>query len=143
MADLTKEQVLRDVEEFAQEHELSYILPELRKGALVARDPAEFESVPNLTEVELGALRDEVLHRWRQPWALYFTIILCSVGAAVQYVTPTLNRCFKSGSILGVANTPGFLGDGIKLDPTVPIYPSQLRSAFQSRASPTRFVTNG
>ncbi|KAJ5914405.1 Major facilitator superfamily domain general substrate transporter [Penicillium tannophilum] len=84
LADLTTEQVLRDVEEFAQEHQLSHILPELRKGALVARDPAEVESVPGLTEVELGALRDEVLHRWRQPWALYFTIILCSVGAAVQ-----------------------------------------------------------
>ncbi|KAJ6088726.1 hypothetical protein N7486_009987 [Penicillium sp. IBT 16267x] len=84
LADLTKDQVLRDVEEFAQEHQLGHILPELRKGALVARDPAEFESVPDLTEVELGALRDEVLHRWRQPWALYFTIILCSVGAAVQ-----------------------------------------------------------
>ncbi|KAJ5651180.1 uncharacterized protein N7484_004903 [Penicillium longicatenatum] len=84
LADLTKAQVLRDVEEFAQEHQLTHILPELRKGALVARDPGEFESVPDLTGVELGALRDEVLHKWRQPWALYFTIILCSVGAAVQ-----------------------------------------------------------
>jgi hypothetical protein len=88
LADLTKAQVLRDVEEFAQEHQLTHILPELRKGALVARDPGEFESVPDLTGVELGALRDEVLHKWRQPWALYFTIILCSVGAAVQYVVP-------------------------------------------------------
>ncbi|KAJ5547923.1 hypothetical protein N7513_005157 [Penicillium frequentans] len=84
LADLTTEQVLRDVEEYAQEHQLSDILPELRKGALVARDPAEYESVPGLTQDEIEALRDEVLHRWRQPWALYFTIILCSVGAAVQ-----------------------------------------------------------
>ncbi|KAJ5758795.1 hypothetical protein N7520_005951 [Penicillium odoratum] len=84
LADLTKEQVLRDVEEFAQENQLEDILPELRKGALVARDPAEFESVPDLTESELESLRNEVLHKWRQPAALYFTIILCSVGAAVQ-----------------------------------------------------------
>ncbi|KAJ5094860.1 hypothetical protein N7456_010721 [Penicillium angulare] len=84
LADLTKEQVLRDVEEFSQQHQLANILPELRKGALVARDPADFETVPDLTETELSALRDEVLHKWRQPRALYFTIILCSVGAAVQ-----------------------------------------------------------
>ncbi|KAJ6044292.1 uncharacterized protein N7446_002488 [Penicillium canescens] len=84
LADLTKSQVLRDVEEFAQEFNVTDILPELQKGALVARSPTEFESVPDLTETELTALRDETLHKWRQPRALYFTIILCSVGAAVQ-----------------------------------------------------------
>ncbi|KAJ5584774.1 uncharacterized protein N7459_004574 [Penicillium hispanicum] len=84
LADLTKEQVLHDVEQFAQEHQLGDILPELKKGALVARNPDEFETVPDLTDYELTALRDEVLHKWRQPRALYFTIILCSIGAAVQ-----------------------------------------------------------
>lgn len=74
------------MDEFATEYNLTDILPELKKGALVARDPAEFESVPDLTETETTALRDEVLHKWRQPKALYFTIILCSIGAAVQYV---------------------------------------------------------
>ncbi|OGE58504.1 hypothetical protein PENARI_c001G05689 [Penicillium arizonense] len=84
LADLTKSQVLRDVEQFAQEFNVTDILPELQKGALVARSPTEFESVPDLTETELIALRDETLHKWRQPRALYFTIILCSIGAAVQ-----------------------------------------------------------
>lgn len=86
LADLTKEQVLEDVNRFSQQHGLEDILSELQKGALVARDPADFESVPDLTDTELTALRDEVLHKWRQPRALYFTIILCSIGAAVQYV---------------------------------------------------------
>jgi sugar porter (SP) family MFS transporter len=81
---LAKSQVLRDVEQFAQEFNVTDILPELQKGALVARSPTEFESVPDLTETELTALRDETLHKWRQPRALYFTIILCSIGAAVQ-----------------------------------------------------------
>ncbi|KAJ5094967.1 galactose-proton symport [Penicillium argentinense] len=84
LADLTKERVLDDVERFAQEHQLQEILPELKKGALVARDPGEFESVPGLTDDEIKVLQDEVLHKWRQPRALYFTIILCSIGAAVQ-----------------------------------------------------------
>lgn len=63
---------------------MTNILPELKKGALVARDPVEFEQVPDLTETELNALHDEVHHKWRQPRALYYTIILCSIGAAVQ-----------------------------------------------------------
>lgn len=63
---------------------MTEILPELKKGALVARDPAEFETVADLTETEITALRNEVLHKWRQPKQLYFTIVLCSIGAAVQ-----------------------------------------------------------
>jgi hypothetical protein len=76
--------VLRDVEDFAREYNVTDILPELKKGALVARDPTEFGAIPDLTDQEVAALSDEVLHKWRQPKALYFTIILCSIGAAVQ-----------------------------------------------------------
>jgi hypothetical protein len=54
------------------------------KGAFVAQDPPAFESVEGLTEDEKTAIRNEVLHKWRQPKALFFTIVLCSIGAAVQ-----------------------------------------------------------
>ena len=60
------------------------MIPLLKKGALVAQDPPAFEQIPELDEVERDALRNEVLHKWRQPTALYFTVILCSIGAAVQ-----------------------------------------------------------
>jgi hypothetical protein len=62
-------------------------LPLLRKGALVARDPTNYEDISGdetLDDMEVEALRNEVLHKWRQPIALYFTIITCSVGAGVQ-----------------------------------------------------------
>ena len=59
-------------------------IPLLKKGALVAQDPPAFESVQELEELEREALRNEVLHKWRQPRSLYLTVILCSVGAAVQ-----------------------------------------------------------
>lgn len=58
--------------------------PLLRKGALVAQDPGNFEQLDELSADELDALRNETLHKWRQPRALYLTVILCSVGAAVQ-----------------------------------------------------------
>ena len=50
----------------------------------MAKDPPAFESVEGLTEDEKEAIRNEVLHKWRQPKQLFFTIILCSIGAAVQ-----------------------------------------------------------
>ena len=75
---------MRDVEEFAQANDLMDVLPLLTRGALVAQDPPNFESVPGITEEEKEAIRNEVLHKWRQPRSLYFTIILCSIGAAVQ-----------------------------------------------------------
>lgn len=110
MANLTKNQVLRDVEDFAEEYNVTDILPELKKGALVARDPTEFETVADLTEPELTALRDEVLHKWRQPRSLYFTIILCSIGAAVQYVISPVHLRYTPN-----INTE----DGIRLAPMV------------------------
>ena len=72
------------MDQFAAEYGLTDMAPLLQKGALIARDPANFETVEGLTDYEVQAIRNEVLHKWRQPVALYFTIILCSIGAAVQ-----------------------------------------------------------
>ncbi|KAJ9609348.1 hypothetical protein H2200_005675 [Cladophialophora chaetospira] len=84
LAHLSNEEVVKDVEEFARANDFTDRVDLLIKGALVAKDPPAFETVPGITEPELEAIRNEVLHKWRQPKALYFTIILCSVGAAVQ-----------------------------------------------------------
>lgn len=73
-----------DVESWAQKNEMNDILPLLRKGALIARDPNDFENIAELDEEDREALRIERTHRWKHPWALYFTIILNSVAAAIQ-----------------------------------------------------------
>jgi hypothetical protein len=75
---------LRQVDEFVAEQSLQDISPLLRAGALVAQSPQDFEDIPELSEDDKVVLRREVTHKWSQPRALYFTIILCSVGAAVQ-----------------------------------------------------------
>jgi hypothetical protein len=66
---------------------LKDIIPLLRKGALIAQSATSYEDIDgdeSLTETEIQALRDEVLRKWQQPWSLYATIVICSVGAAVQ-----------------------------------------------------------
>lgn len=75
---------MRDVDEFAAAHKLTDILPLLHKGARVAKDPSNFESVEGITDDEVQAIRNEVLHKWRHPAPLFYTIALCSIGAAVQ-----------------------------------------------------------
>ncbi|KAL4866163.1 hypothetical protein BDV12DRAFT_199483 [Aspergillus spectabilis] len=84
LADLTETQVLRDVEQFAHEYDLVDILPDLRKGSLIARDPGNFRGLPGITPEDITTIQNEIDYKWRQPRALYFTIILCSIGAAVQ-----------------------------------------------------------
>jgi hypothetical protein len=87
LAHVSPEQLRIDVENFAKEHQLTEMTPLLMKGAFVAKDPPAFESVEGLTEDEKIAVRNEVLHKWHQPKALFFTIILCSIGATVQSVS--------------------------------------------------------
>jgi hypothetical protein len=72
LAVLTREQLLNDVEAFAKEKDLEHILDDLRKGALVAQDPREFEQMDELTESEKELLRREKTHRWSQPFMMYF-----------------------------------------------------------------------
>lgn len=81
---MSEDEMLRDVEAFATENGFLDDLGLLRRAALVARDPVNMDKVPGITEDEKAAISNEVLHKWRQPKVLYFTIILCSVGAAVQ-----------------------------------------------------------
>ncbi|KAL4992674.1 hypothetical protein BDW68DRAFT_173062 [Aspergillus falconensis] len=89
LAVLTREQLLKDVEQFAREKDLENILPELRKGALVAQNPRIFEDLPDLSEEDKNFLRREKTHRWHQPFMMYFMTILCAGSAIVQGMDQT------------------------------------------------------
>ena len=70
--------------EFARSKGLDEYLSLLKKGAQIAKDPRSYEVVRGITDAEKEALYNEENHRFRQPIALYITIMVCSVGAAVQ-----------------------------------------------------------
>lgn len=105
--------MLADVDSFAKENGFEEIRPLLVKGALIARDPPSFASVADMSEEEKLAISNEVLHKWRQPKLLYFTIILCSIGAAVQGWDQTgsngANLSFPDALGIPISNT---LADG-------------------------------
>ncbi|KAL8960157.1 MAG: hypothetical protein Q9193_003093 [Seirophora villosa] len=72
----------RDARDFARRVGLDPDL--IIKGARIAKDPQYFTTIPGVTEEEKRALQGEKRHRFRQPSALYLTILVCSIGAAVQ-----------------------------------------------------------
>lgn len=87
LAGIPREQLLADVEDFAGNNNLNEHVALLRKGALVAQDPASFEDIQGeeaLSEAEIYALKREITHKWSVPMTLYLTIATCSIGAAVQ-----------------------------------------------------------
>ena len=78
------EAVSERVENFATAHGLEYELEVLHKASLALQPGVDAEQIPSITLVELQALDRERTHKWRQPWLLYFTILVASLGAIEQ-----------------------------------------------------------
>jgi len=84
---IPRDELMSRVHAFAEEKGLTEHIQLLRKGALVAQDPSNYEDIDGpeaLLEDEKAAIRKEIEHKWRLPARLYLTIITCSIGAAVQ-----------------------------------------------------------
>ncbi|KAJ5908416.1 hypothetical protein N7495_001098, partial [Penicillium taxi] len=81
---LSRDQLIQEVERFAGDSGLVDLLPLLHKGAVAAQSPNEIDTLELLDSRDRAILHEEVTHRWKQPWALYYTIILNSIAAAIQ-----------------------------------------------------------
>jgi len=107
LAGIPKEQLLRDVEEFATAHEITDILPVLIKGALVSQSPHHADKIRELDDEDRRILAEETTRRWKHPRVLYFTIVLNSIAAAIQGWDQTgsngANLTF--GEALGIPDT--------------------------------------
>lgn len=75
---------MENVKNYASRNDLESLTELLQKGALAGQNPAEIDSIHELTEEDREVLREEVTRRWKQPWALYYTIVLNSIAAAIQ-----------------------------------------------------------
>ncbi|OCH83718.1 MFS general substrate transporter, partial [Obba rivulosa] len=84
LAGLSRDQLIADASKFVHSHGLGHLEEEFQKGALIAQDPSAFESLSLLTDEDRNVLRREVTHKWDQPMTLYWLVIMCSLGAAVQ-----------------------------------------------------------
>ncbi|KAI4129182.1 MAG: hypothetical protein LQ347_003878 [Umbilicaria vellea] len=98
LTNIGHKRLLEDVEDFAQQHNLADKLSKLQTGALLAqdpflyadiaalkaKDPPSYASIYEPTTGDIQALRDELGNPWHHRKQIPRTIILCSIGAAVQ-----------------------------------------------------------
>lgn len=75
---------LDETQHFAEAHRLTHHLDLLQKAAVIVQGETQLDSVTGLTTSEKLALQDETERKWRQPKMLYFTILVCSIGAIEQ-----------------------------------------------------------
>ncbi len=78
-----KDAALENAQRFADLHGLTQHIKVLRKAVLVTQGDIPTEDI-GLSTTELQALQDENTRKWRQPKMLYFTILVCSIGAVEQ-----------------------------------------------------------
>ncbi|TKA31864.1 hypothetical protein B0A54_16604 [Friedmanniomyces endolithicus] len=75
---------MRSSERYAPANGLDDILPILNKDALAAQNPYRTDQIDELNAAEKERFLNEIIRPWRQPWLLYFAIILNSIAAAIQ-----------------------------------------------------------
>lgn len=82
----TPEALSLDISQFAQQYDLSEVieLELLQRAGQLARDRRAYGTIKGLSQEERDALQDERDRRFKQPLALYITVVVCSLGAAVQ-----------------------------------------------------------
>ncbi|KAI0427561.1 hypothetical protein F5Y09DRAFT_344594 [Xylaria sp. FL1042] len=84
LVDIPKDRLLRNVENFVAKYGLSDDVELFKKGALASQSPQCLDTIPELTDRDRALLKDEITHRWKHPKALYLTIMMNSIGAAIQ-----------------------------------------------------------
>ena len=82
LSQYSEKQVMQMGRNYASKHGLDTDL--FARAAALARMPAEFNSMPFLTEQEKIGLNKEATKRWHVPWKLFQVIALGSMAAAVQ-----------------------------------------------------------
>jgi len=108
---LSREELAAGVERFTQEKGLIEHTAIFQKGAILAQEPSQFETLPELDQADRDAIHHEHTHRWSHPAMLYITIGLCSIGAAVQ----GWDQTGSNGANLGFPQEFG-IGSGSQAD---------------------------
>lgn len=81
---MDKSTLMTLVENFVRSAGLLEDLEAFQKGALVAQNPFSFQSLTELDDADRACLQDEIDRKWHHPKDMWITVVVCSIGAAVQ-----------------------------------------------------------
>lgn len=74
---IPKEQLFADVEAFAHDNDLVDIIPDMKKGALVAQNPFGIDNIAELDDADRAIINLEQTNRWKHPKILY--LLPCNI----------------------------------------------------------------
>ena len=77
------------VNDFVHEYGLERYKIDFQSAASLFRKNVSAEELSDLGPADLCALRAETTHKWRQPWTLYVTVLMCFLGAIEQGMAQT------------------------------------------------------
>ncbi|KAI4169073.1 MAG: hypothetical protein LQ343_005936 [Gyalolechia ehrenbergii] len=96
LSGMSYEELMDDVSLFAKQYDLQYAEDDLQKGALIAQKRSGFENMDRLTDEDKSLIREEKLHRWRQPRMMYYMTIggICFLRALLSalQLAPSLRQ---------------------------------------------------
>jgi hypothetical protein len=78
-----------EITAFIEENNLEEYTDTFRKAAVLLHYDVTPGDVLDITTRELESLQSETERKWIQPWALYFTVTMCSIGAIEQGMAQT------------------------------------------------------
>ncbi|ORX33819.1 hexose transport-related protein [Kockovaella imperatae] len=77
-------QLYKLADEFCDTHGFQDKQDLFHRAAVLAQNPNDYESLSELTEDDKYWVRREYTNKWSQTRSLYFLVIVCSIGSAVQ-----------------------------------------------------------
>jgi len=88
--DIEKSDLIKQAEQFADEHGLSEDKELFIKAAILAQNPKNFHDLEELSDEDKASLQHEIDHKWRQPYDLYFLAAASGMAAVVQGMDETV-----------------------------------------------------
>ncbi|KAI4252947.1 MAG: hypothetical protein LQ352_003993 [Teloschistes flavicans] len=92
LAGVPDEQLMKDVEKFCNENDMTDDIDDMKKGALLSKYPYRVHTADYLSEAEKEAVVREKTHKWDHPFMLYWLCCMCSLAAATQGMDETANN---------------------------------------------------
>ncbi|KAJ6607589.1 hypothetical protein B0H10DRAFT_2166759 [Mycena sp. CBHHK59/15] len=112
LKNVPKAVLLEQAAQFCVKYDFADRVALFQKAALVAQNPAAFESIEELSAEEKYHLRRELTHKWHLPAAMYYTVFITALGAAIQGWDNTgangANLSFPEE--FGIADNPWLVG---------------------------------
>jgi hypothetical protein len=72
LSGLSKAQIFSDVEAFCRTKGLEAHIDTMKKGALLAQRPHDFDDIEEFSEEERAPLRHAAANKWAHPFTLYY-----------------------------------------------------------------------